>query len=294
MKVLAADGFVDETEVDEFGANAVTKVMADYNFEGLITEQFEIGMATAYAMPTYLKKESYKEPTDKSLTIFREVKKTEKTTFEWFADPANARDLSNNTRHMTAKNMMTRRWFNVVNATEVLGEATNPDAPLFVDVGGSNGKEASLMLAKYPNLKGGIVVQDLAGPIEDGKPKLPAGITAQVYNFFTPQPIIGAKNYFLHQVLHDWPDAQCREILSNQKAALVKGYSRILINDIVVPDRNAGWYEMGVDMIMMVCLSATERTETEWRTLVDSAGLQVTEILDCDGENEKIIVVELP
>ncbi|KAF2169983.1 hypothetical protein M409DRAFT_64378 [Zasmidium cellare ATCC 36951] len=189
---------------------------------------------------------------------------------------------------------MTRRWFNTVDAQKLLGEPSEPDGILFVDVGGSNGAEASAMARAYPNLKGSIIVQDLAGPIEDGKSRLATNVTGQVYDFYTPQPVVGAKNYFLHQVLHDWPDEQCRKILTNQKDALVKGYSRILINEIVVPDRGAGWYEVGVDMIMMCCLSATERTESEWRALIESAGLQMTEILDCDGAGEKIIVVELP
>lgn len=294
MKVLAAEGFVEEASSDCYGANGVTKVMSDYNFQGLVNEQFEIGLATAHALPKYLKERNYKEPTSAHQTVFRQVQGTDKTTFEWFADPENAIALSNNTRHMTAKNKMSRRWFEVVDAERLLGEASEPDAPLFVDIGGSNGAEASAMHHAYPSLKGSIVVQDLEGPIADSKSKLPPGVVGQVYDFFTPQPLFGAKNYFLHMVLHDWPDEQCRKILSTQKDALVKGYSKILINEIVVPDRGAGWYEMGVDMIMMTCLSATERTETEWRSLIESSGLSLSEILDCDGEGEKILVVELP
>ena len=285
---------MDETDANQYGANGVTKVMSDYNFQGLVNDQFEIGLAIAATLPEYLKKKHYKEPTSAHETAFRHVQNTDKTTFEWFADPANARALSNNTRHMTAKNTMTRRWFEVLDTYSILGEASDTNSPLLVDVGGSNGSDASALLRVCPELKGSIVVQDLEGPIADSKSKLPAGIVGQVYDFFTPQPVIGAKNYFLHMVLHDWPDEQCRRILSNQKEALVKGYSKILINEIVVPDRGAGWYEMGVDMIMMTCLSSTERTESEWRNLIKSAGLIVSEILNCNGEGEKILVVELP
>ena len=284
---------MDESGTNRFRSNGVTVVMSDYNFQGLVNEQFEIGLGIAHALPEYLKSNHYKEPTDAHATVFRHVKNTDKTTFGWFADPANAQALSNNTRHMTAKNKMARRWFEVVDTYSVLGEASGAEAPLLVDVGGSNGSDATALLRACPKLKGSIVVQDLEFPIVDSKNKLPSGIVGQVYDFFTPQPIFGAKNYFLHMVLHDWPDAQCRQILGNQKKAMVRGHSKILINEIVVPDQGAGWYEMGVDMIMMTCLSATERTETEWRNLIESSGLVLSEILGCDGEWEKVLVVDL-
>ena len=94
LKVLVADGYVEETGAGLYRANGVTKVMADYNFQGLISEQFEIGLATSLALPDWLKKESYKEPTKASKTVFAQVQNTDKTTFQWFADPNNARALS--------------------------------------------------------------------------------------------------------------------------------------------------------------------------------------------------------
>lgn len=58
-------------------------------------------------------------------------------------------------------------------------------------------------------------------------------IELQVHDFFTPQPIKGARAYFMRSVLHDWPDEQCRKILGHLKDAMDPGYSKILISDCV-------------------------------------------------------------
>jgi len=46
-------------------------------------------------------------------------------------------------------------------------------------------------------------------------------------------------------------------------------------------------------MLMMVCHASTERREKQWRALIESAGLKICKIWDCDGEPEKLIEVEL-
>jgi len=81
--------------------------------------------------------------------------------------------------------------------------------------------------------------------------------------------------------------------LSNLKPALEPGYSKILINEIVVPDRRAQWYSTSVDILMMVAHSAAERREKQWRALVESVGLKISKIWDCGGAPEKLIEVEL-
>lgn len=47
--------------------------------------------------------------------------------------------------------------------------------------------------------------------------------------------------YYLHSVLHCTTglDSKCREILSNLKPALTKGYGKLLINEVVIPNTKA-------------------------------------------------------
>lgn len=110
-----------------------------------------------------------------------------------------------------------------------------------VDVGGSTGYDLTIFKEAHPELPGRLIVQDLPGTIEKlDQPALKAkGIEPMPHDFFTPEPVQGAKAYYLKSVLHDWPDEQCKQILSNLKPALKAGYSRILVNELVVPDTGA-------------------------------------------------------
>lgn len=58
--------------------------------------------------------------------------------------------------------------------------------------------------------------------------------------------------------MHDWPDDECVEILKGLAAAMKRGYSKILINEMVVPNSLVA---TPVDITMMVALAACERTE---------------------------------
>ena len=119
------------------------------------------------------------------------------------------------------------------------------------------------------------------------------GIEPMAHDFFTPQPVHGAKAYYLKMCLHDWPNPQCIQILSQLKPALKPGYSRILLDDIVIPEEKAGWFETSLDLLMMQVHSAQERREREWMGLVDGVGgLRVRRIWDLEGAVDKIIEIE--
>ena len=64
-------------------------------------------------------------------------------------------------------------------------------------------------------------------------------------------PSTGARAYYMHSVLHDWPDDTCMSILSNIKAAMERGYSKLLINENVIPDVEAHWETTALDMMML-------------------------------------------
>ena len=94
-------------------------------------------------------------------------------------------------------------------------------------------------------------------------------------------------------VLHDWPKDECKRALENLKPAMKPGYSRILLNEIVIPDVNAHWFATSVDMLMMLVHAAQERREVEWKELIESVpGLRMTKVWDVQGALEKIIEIE--
>jgi hypothetical protein len=92
-------------------------------------------------------------------------------------------------------------------------------------------------------------------------------------------------------ILHDWPDDMCVTILKQTAISMKRGYSKILINDIVLPPKGATTFSLQSDITMMTFLAAMERDETQWRQLVEKAGLRVAKIYH--GVPESVIEVEL-
>lgn len=83
------------------------------------------------------------------------------------------------------------QWFEIFPAADKLSQLReDPSAALMVDVGGGPGQELARFKERYPHLPGRFVLQDL--PITlDRIEKLPEGIEAMTYDFFTPQPVKG-------------------------------------------------------------------------------------------------------
>ena len=68
------------------------------------------------------------------------------------------------------------------------------------------------------------------------------------------------------------------------------GYSKLVIYDMVMPDKGAGRFETQMDITMMALLSGMERSEKHWRTLLASAGLVVRTIwTKKEGGDESVI-----
>ena len=105
--------------------------------------------------------------------------------------------------------------------------------------------------------------------------------------------ITGAKAYYLHSVLHDWDDAACVEILRNLVPAMKPGFSKVLINEFVVPDLEASWAVTSMDWVMMALGAAKERTEKQWRALLEQSGLRIVYIWTYDQGTESLIEAEL-
>lgn len=102
-------------------------------------------------------------------------------------------------------------------------------------------------------------------------------------------PPKGARTYYMHRVLHDWPDGESHKILTNVRAAMTPGYSKLLLYDMVIPDRGAQGNSTGLDLIMMSLFAACERTEKGWKELLEGAGFRVESIWPVDKGSESLI-----
>ena len=68
-------------------------------------------------------------------------------------------------------------------------------------------------------------------------------------------------------------------------------YSKILINENVVPETGASWKMTSLDWTMMATGASAERTDTQWRELVSSVGLRVEGVWTKDPSCESLIEV---
>lgn len=106
---------------------------------------------------------------------------------------------------------------------------------------------------------------------------LPSGIEAIKHDFLKPQPVRNAQAHYLRTVLHDWPDKQAREILKDIRGAMGK-HSKLLINENALPGENVQLYPAELDISMMVLFSSLERTQSQFKELLESAGFQLVKI----------------
>lgn len=71
------------------------------------------------------------------------------------------------------------------------------------------------------------------------------------------------------------------------------GYSRLVIDDIVLPDQRASPKHCALDMLMYMVPGGIERTMGAWKELLDSAGLQILKVWSDESTAEPIIEAEL-
>lgn len=81
-----------------------------------------------------------------------------------------------------------------------------------------------------------MILQDQAEAISSIQEGDRPAIECTAHDFFTPQPVRGARAYHMHSVLHDWSDGNARKILMRLEEALNPGHSKTMINENVVDD----------------------------------------------------------
>ncbi len=152
---------------------------------------------------------------------------------------------------------------------------------ILVDVGGGQGSLLATLLQKYPDLHG--MLLDLPSVIESTQVFLTgAGVAAQCTcvagSFFERVPP-KANVYLLKQVLHDWSDEQCVQILQNCAQAMRAG-GRVLVVEYVLPEpptTPSPYLFVGLWMKLNTP-GGYERTEAQFHALFEQAGLQVLHV----------------
>jgi demethylsterigmatocystin 6-O-methyltransferase len=67
--------------------------------------------------------------------------------------------------------------------------------------------------------------------------------------------------------------------------------STLLIDEVVIPEKGAHWMVMQRDLTMMALFNAAERSEMQWRALLQQAGLRIEEIQCYDERMAACMIV---
>ncbi|KAF2203259.1 S-adenosyl-L-methionine-dependent methyltransferase [Delitschia confertaspora ATCC 74209] len=179
---------------------------------------------------------------------------------------------------------------------EALAEdpVANEDDVAVVDVGGGRGQALEAIQRDWPGMKGKLVLQDLPHVVKDAEKKgLPEWMGTSGGSFFEEQKIKGARIYHFRRIFHDWDQIKGRQILENTKAAM-NDLSRVIIADMALPDVNAP-RDMALQDLNMMSFGGMERSVSQWKDLIESAGLVMKNIwFGKDGAKHAVVEAVLP
>ena len=151
------------------------------------------------------------------------------------------------------------------------------DVRSVVDIGGGHGALLAALLRAHPQMSGTLF--DLPSVLAGAASVLgEMGERARTVagDFFDEAPA-GADLYVMKSVLHNWDDTDAQRILSTCRAAMAPE-ARLLVIERVVPDGNAPSEAKLFDINMLVVAGGRERTEPEYRRLLEQAGLALTRV----------------
>ncbi len=146
------------------------------------------------------------------------------------------------------------------------------------DIGGSMGNLVLAILADYPGTRG--ILFDLPETVELARPRVAASALAERVelvggSFFEAVP--AADLYTLKQILHDWHDDECRQILGCIRAAINPG-GRLAVIDHILPDEPAASEAQATDLAMMAWDTGRERRLADFEALFDASGFRLDRV----------------
>jgi O-methyltransferase domain/Dimerisation domain len=153
-----------------------------------------------------------------------------------------------------------------------------------LDIGGATGNLLTAILSHHREPRG--ILFDLPHVVRDATALIKArGLTNRIAieggSFFESVPAASGC-YLLSHIIHDWSEAQCLTILGNCRSAMSSG-SRLLIIEMVLPTGNTPHPGKMLDMIMLTFAGGQERTEPEYRQLLEKARFRLAQVVPTES-----------
>ena len=242
LRHLAAMGTVRETGPDTFALTPTSKAFAGPAYQDSILYIAENFQPVHQALPSYFRERSFKSPDSGVDGPFQHAYNCKGSHyFEYFqkGNPEMGRRFAS---MMESWSRGRPRWFyeDYYPVKERLISGAEQEAVFLVDIGGGSGHDVEGLREAFDGqLPGKLVLQERPEIIEIAK--LGAGAEGMAHDFLTEQPVKDARAYYLHSIIQDWNDEVNTQILKAIVPAMKKGYSKVLVNDFVVPNQGAHW-----------------------------------------------------
>ena len=158
---------------------------------------------------------------------------------------------------------------------------------VLADIGGGNGSNITPILQQYPAMKG--VLFDLPHVVERAKERVDAAGVSDRTGGVKVRAIAhesvpnGADAYLMRHIIHDWDDAKSLTILRNCHSAMPPD-GKLLVVESVIPPGNERFAGKFLDLVMLLIPGGKERTESEYRTLFNEAGFELSRIVPTNTE----------
>jgi len=163
-----------------------------------------------------------------------------------------------------------------------------PEAGMIVDVGGGDGTLLAMVLRDHPRLRG--MLFDRPHVVTGAAARLAAaGVAERVTvvggDFFAEIPT-GGDYYVLSAVLHDWGDDEATTILAQCRRAMASGAILLLVEQVLPPGNDPSLVKLSDIHMLVTNAGGRERSEAEWRSLLDAGGFILQRRLPATPTNE--------
>ncbi len=164
-----------------------------------------------------------------------------------------------------------------------------------VEIGVAGGYASTLisLLKANPNIKG--VLMDFPPVVSGAKPLIEAAGLAERCELIAGNCVesvpSGGNAYILMFVVHNWDDERAIKILKNCHQVMAEE-GKLLLVEMIMPKGNDPFVGKLVDLeSLLLTPGGYERTEAQYRSLLDAAGFKIAQIIPTQSANSIIEAV---
>ncbi|CBX98963.1 similar to o-methyltransferase [Plenodomus lingam JN3] len=296
MRNLAVNNLVLEVASSTYSASHLTARCASAAFRAGLAHSKNLIWPGLQVLPTFLAENGYQNPRDHVRSACMRGVDFDGDAMAYLKE--NPEQAAASYLFMAENKKEAPKWVDgkIPTTDLILSEEELADSRvMLVDVGGGSGHQCEAIRKAFPHLKGRILVEDLPFMVNriDKEHARTVGFEVVAHDFFKPQPIRGAKVYYMRNVIHDWDDERASAILQPTHEAMAKD-SVLFIDEIILPKVGASSRQVHMDMAVMVFAGAMERTDKQWKDLLGNNGFEIRDIWVYDEQLGAAILAAVP